>query len=377
MQPKEAIARLRRLVRQLVTDRVVDRPTFKVWKKANAEFVADCLDYYAQPGQPAAHDCLDADFHPDLPLIILNYTGVAHNTLHNFERGWTLPLMFARGIRFTRRGALNALPFPKFHNYGQLTTPFVPPVGPIEVTEKLDGHCLIISYCGDQLIVATRGRFMSPTAILARPILQEFAAVNQWSKIFPRDHTVICELIHPETRVHVDYFGQVSFPLIGAMSHRRAGDYDYSALRQLGQRLNLPIVPSHSFSSVEQLARHLGDTTIENREGFVARFADGTRLKFKFDTYLRLMFENKLSRVWVMHRLMAGNLDDALPVLSADQAELARRYAADALAVCQFVGTPKERWRFLYGAVPAEDGTPNYRATCRDFVRWLDQQEQQ
>jgi len=377
MQPKEAVRRLRRLVLGMVSARVRDRIKFKSWKRSNAEFVAECLDFGDHPDLPDAHACIDADFHPDLPLIILNYTGVAHNLLHKFEHGWTLPLMFARGIRFTRRGALNALPFPKFHNHGQLREPFVPPPGPIEVTEKLDGHCLIISYYRDQLIVSTRGRFLSPTSKLAQPPLREFADEHNWDELFPRKHTAISEFIDPSIHVHVNYGDQQIFPLIGAMSHRHVEDFNYAQMQEFAERLGLPVVEQHAFASIEELVEHMRDQSIENREGCVTRFADGSRLKFKFDTYLRLMFESKFSRVWVMRRVMAGNLDDVLPKLSPEKAELARQYAADALTARDMLGHTKEqRWWHLYGIPPREEGkNANYRNVCREFVRWLIAQE--
>ncbi|MCC7527074.1 MAG: hypothetical protein IT342_01055 [Candidatus Melainabacteria bacterium] len=59
---------------------------------------------------PSVTSLIRPFFHPGLPLVGLNYTEVAHVTLHAFALGWTPAIRLCRGIVFNRRGTLVAFP---------------------------------------------------------------------------------------------------------------------------------------------------------------------------------------------------------------------------------------------------------------------------
>jgi hypothetical protein len=274
---------------------------------------------------------------------------------------------------------LNALVYPKFFNYGERGNRELPS-GPIYTSEKLDGHCIIISLFDGRPIASTRGRFLSPTARLAQPMIDELWRKNIWSPVFPPHLTVIAEFINPRTRVLVDYGERSEFVITGAYSfdpRQPTEDYERDRLEVLAWNLNLPLAGERKFESAAELLAHIADPTVRNAEGYVARFADGTRLKFKFRTYVALMFSGKLSRSWVMRRIMDGKLDDVLAIMSASEAVQARQWAAEAMTVQKVVGTLKQQWTHLYELVPAEERTGSYTTACRAFVRWLADAEQQ
>ncbi len=118
MTRKESIAQLRTFAGRLVFDRIRDSKGWRQWRDdpANAAFMASCLEYKAEEGMPAVTALVDPHFHPELPLVGLNYTDTAHRLLHRFENGWTAPIKQCRGIVFDRRSKLVALPFDKFFN---------------------------------------------------------------------------------------------------------------------------------------------------------------------------------------------------------------------------------------------------------------------
>jgi RNA ligase len=356
----------------MVSARVRDKESWRRWRKMNERLVAECLAYSQQEGMPSASSLISAHFHPELPLIGLNYTGAAHNTLHAHPDGWTLPLRYCRGIVFNRRGMLLALPFPKFFNYGehpetrgQLSSGF-------EATEKHDGHLGIIFRYRERFILTTRGTFTHRTAELGNQMLDRIVRENNWAQSCPRNLTLLVEVIHPETRVHADYGERTDLILIGACDTRILRDFEHTHLVNFAQRLGLPHTNLQGFRSIVELHEHVQDTSISDREGFVARFPDGRRIKFKFGGYLGRMFAAKLSFKYVLQRLMAGDLDDRLAMLPPEDAELARQYMAQALSAQAWQGTQKERWTRLYGFLSSQDDTPHARAICRDFIKWLD-----
>jgi len=113
-----AILALSGFVQTFIEAGVTDAKSFNQWKKneGNAKYMAQLFEYPQDAGWPALTGLVKPFFHPTLPLVGLNYTQLAHNTLHEFPRGWTTALRLCRGIVFDHRGNLVALPFMKFFN---------------------------------------------------------------------------------------------------------------------------------------------------------------------------------------------------------------------------------------------------------------------
>ena len=207
--------------------------------------------------------------HPHCPLSIVNYTEKVQ-----FDNLWTDELMEFRGMIFDSLGGVVSRPFKKFFNYGDPIISGKVPDGRFDVFEKLDGS-LGISYpfCG-QTHIATRGSFDSPQAHRATEILHvKYSQVSLDPSI-----TYLFEIIYPENRIVVDYGERVDLVLIGMIDTLTGQEYPiedigfpvpkkYDGLRDLGQ-----------VCAVQE----------SNREGFVIRYANGFRMKIKFEEYKRL-----------------------------------------------------------------------------------------
>ena len=201
----------------------------------------------------------------------------------------------------------------------------------------------------------------------------------------PVDVTALCEIIHPQTRVHLDYGDRVEFILIGAFNRRTFQDFDYDALTALAARLGIAVTAPWSGNNLADLRALVADRQFRNEEGFVARFANGLRVKFKFAGYIGKMLEEKIKPSYIMLRLMEGTLEkrfDDLPgevqVLAMEMAGSLKQAAATTEADLQAgrggkaTAVLKARRQRLYTLVAEEESTAYYRAICRRFIDWYD-----
>jgi hypothetical protein len=121
---EDALGQLRRLIEALYIAQVKDRRGFKAFMKDpdNQDFLNEVFGFDQLPPNPKREpisSLVMAHFHGQHPIIGLNYTHVAHNTLHALPETWTTALRLCRGIVFDRETVeLLALPWEKFFNYG-------------------------------------------------------------------------------------------------------------------------------------------------------------------------------------------------------------------------------------------------------------------
>lgn len=373
MDAKKAVASLRTFVGALVKARIKTKAQFRRWKKkpANEKFMAKCLGYRRKEGMPSVTALVEPHFHKELPLIGLNYTNVAHNTLFAFPDGWTPVIRHCRGIIFDRRGNLVAFPFPKFFNYGEhpetlrMTGPFI-------ATEKHDGHLGIIFAYKDRLHLATRVSFDGPTARLGNRMLRDIDKKQHWTGRFPEGVTVLVEIIHPDTKVHLEYGRDEKFMLIGAYYNQTLEDIVGSPLVDLGAVLSIPVAERWRGKSLQELRALMRDKDIRNREGIVLRYPGG-RVKHKFESYIGLMVASKLTYGYLMKRLMANNAEKMILTLPEEIVGTARDMIARIQAVvCEVPGDLKARRDYLYGLDPGRQKKQHYRSICRKFIEHVE-----
>lgn len=370
----EAILKLGKFVKKLVDEtKRGDKELQKVWRKKNERFMERCFNYKRSEGMPSITNLVRPFFHPHLPLVGLNYSPLAHNVLHKFPAGWTLPLRLCRGIIFNHNGALVALAFEKFFNYGEHPETTNLPNEPFTATLKHDGHLGIIFWFQNKLVLTTRGSFVSPSSILGTKMLTSYAKKRRWvqDENFPKELTLLVEMIHPHTKVHVDYKKQKKFILIGSQNRETLEDQLYQQLQELGRALHLPVSEQWTGNSVENLRQFMNDMSVQNREGYVVRFESGLRVKFKFATYINRMVEAKLDYSYLMNRIMSGNLQKMIGKLEEEILAKANAMVADLMRARQIPGSEKDKWEYLYNLVPKAKQTSSYRAKCRKFLNTI------
>lgn len=210
--------------------------------------------------------------HPMADLWIYNYTPVCQ-----FEKIWDEYTMMARGLILDAQDNVVARPFKKFFNLGEHQGAL--PSGTPEIYEKFDGSLGILYWIGDDAYIATRGSFESEQAIKGTELLKGYRTL-----ILDRTKTYLFEIIYPDNRIVVDYGSREDLVLLAVIDtqtgvEEKLEDYCY----------DFPFV-----SPVEISVSDLGSKQETNKEGFVLKWANGFRLKYKFDEYVRL------------HRILTG-----------------------------------------------------------------------
>lgn len=403
---REGIMALSAIVHRMSLAGIDTREKFREWAKKEVASLNHFFNYTQKPGMPPIYSLVSVDFHPELPLMMFNYSPVAHNTLYAHPEGWTNALRMCRGIVFELgTGKLIAHPFPKFFNLNEHPETMLEVIieklvrfdrdGQVygwDAAEKMDGHLGIIFEYAGQLLFTTRGRFGSPSAKLGAELLRRYEQECDWKNAFNPDFTILVEFIDPSTKVHVDYGERSEFVLLGAFDRGTLFEIhngmsgameviEETLWWKIAQRLRLNNLPNGylrskkagPISDFTKLVASMKDRTVTNEEGFVIRLFDGTRFKVKYEAYIGLMVQKKLSPTYLMNRMMAGNLDKMLLTLQEEVVPAAHEMLGRIMRV-QFMPTltEKQRRQYLYGLVSSELSKEYYRGICRKFIAFLD-----
>ncbi|MBY0359813.1 MAG: T4 RnlA family RNA ligase [Candidatus Obscuribacterales bacterium] len=374
----QAVVKLQMLIRTIVGADVKNSEGWHDLRKSEGfeGMMSEGFGYEREAGMPSITTLVKPFFHPTKALVGLNYTPVAHNTLHRFPKGWTDALRLCRGIVFDRQANLVAFPFPKFFNYGEHEeTKGTLPEGPFEAMDKADGHLAIIFSYRGKVMATTRGSFVSPTAQVANKML---ATKNRshWQKVIGRQQTVLAEIIHPRTKVIVDYGRRRGFILLGCYDLNTYADLDHAQLSILAQKLKTPVAELVPFASIAELKAKVAEKDYKNREGFVVRFVqpDGSvlRVKFKYAGYLGIMLEEKLTYGYVMNRLLDGSLERTLAGKPHEVEQEVRGMVTKLMAVNEIPDDSrgKARRAYLRELVDEASRTTSYCTQCGKFSRW-------
>lgn len=197
---------------------------------------------------------------------------------------WNFFERISRGLIMHKiTGEVIARPFDKFFNWlegGHCTEAHV-----VEVTEKVDGS-LGIGYW-DELDqdwrIATRGSFDGEQAQWATKFLRDNFCLDGLEDVTP-----LFEIVYPENRIVVDYGARQDLVLLGMRDRFTGKDYEfYPYVYEVAQRYGFNTPKTYAFNSWQQVM-DAKDQLSANEEGFVVRFSDGQRFKFKGFRYLEL-----------------------------------------------------------------------------------------
>ena len=107
-------------------------------------------------------------------------------------------------------------------------------------------------------------------------------------KLYLLDPTVtfLCEIIYPENRIIVDYGNKEELVLLGALTKLEGVESD-SSLKMASVSSGMRMARKYEFNSIDEIIEKQSQLgTME--EGFVVRFEDGERVKFKSAEYLKV-----------------------------------------------------------------------------------------
>jgi len=234
-------------------------------------------------------------------LVLLHYT---RNAV--IEDKWPWVERICRGLILnpsTRE--IVALPFEKFFNWNQGGRVTSAPLR--EVTTKMDGSLGILYRENGEHKIATKQSFTSDQALWATEWLNKHVDVSK----IPDNLTLLFEIIYPENRIVVDYKGKSELVLIGCIDRFTGQDYWMTEFLPLAKELNLSTPKMWFFRNIDELIDATREIEAAEMEGFVARFKDGQRFKFKGDDYLRVhrMLYN-MSPKRIYQYMLDGSLPD-------------------------------------------------------------------
>tara|TARA_R110000744_G_scaffold32503_3_gene76075 strand:+ start:6243 stop:7304 length:1062 start_codon:yes stop_codon:yes gene_type:complete len=245
--------------------------------------------------------------HPSLPLLIWNYTQTCQ-----FEQAWDDVTLVCRGLITDTDGNIICRGFDKFFNHDEPKGKFASSwKQPFTAYEKLDGSYINIFYYEGQVLVSSRGSFTSDQALWA----MEFVNSNllEFTHFFDKyggDVTLMCELIHPNNRIVVNY--DTTFELVLTGWRLSGQDVDISDIVIGIRKAKTYELDIKKFKDLQKL-EELYDG---NSEGFVIRFDNGNRVKFKFEDYKRLHHViTGISTKTIWEGLSTvGNIDDLIEI---------------------------------------------------------------
>jgi len=318
---------------------------------------------------------LGIDFDDNRKLILLNYTGEAHNNLHGIEGGWSPPLRELRGLIFSFDGEIKMVSrgFNKFFNYNELSECSLQTLGDtfgkskkFPAREKADGHMIEFFIDKGELCASTRGKFGTASAILAVKNLdaQNFGKISCLYSDFELMSLVV-ELVHPDTKVHVRYTEPAMFLL--AAFDKQGNALDLERLQGIAKEFPIFTMPSLRMMSLEEMTTEINDRSVLNKEGWVVNF-EGYLVKFKYISYIGEMVKSKLSHKYIMNCIKNDRLDKMLNTLEEEIRGHAYRMVEEVKAATHraiLAGTYEPLYS-LYD--PEMDGSKAYYTqVCRAF----------
>jgi RNA ligase len=235
--------------------------------------------------------------HKEYNYFIYNYTAKTQ-----YDKLWNEDTLKCRGLILDDKGNIIARPFSKFFNIEEYAENsflgLLPKYNNFEVFEKLDGSLgILYRLPNGEIKIATRGSFDSKQALIGTELLNNFNletldVLGELSK----DYTFLFEVIYPENRIVINYdFKDII--LLAVIENTTGNEWSYIRMFEFCNRWNIPLVKKYNYGidNLKDLNNLLNNTIEEkNKEGFVIRFDNGLRVKYKFEEYKRL------------HRILTG-----------------------------------------------------------------------
>lgn len=215
---------------------------------------------------------IEATVSSDGSLILLNYA---------YPKHWNAYECLCRGLILeAKTGNVIARGFDKFWNWEDNRDD-----NPVEITEKLDGSLILVFKYNNEMRTTTRGSFTSVQALHAAQLLTNYNLSN-----LPENLTFLFEIIYPENHIVVNYGNRDELILIGVRDRLTGDDYFYDQYISLAHYYNFKTPTIFTEKDIHYYVKWAKDLPVDF-EGWVLRYADGTRYKIKGTNYF---YANKL-----------------------------------------------------------------------------------
>jgi RNA ligase len=339
--------------------------------------------------------------HPELPLLIHDYSRSCQ-----YDRAWNDLTLICRGLITDLEGRIVARPLPKFFNLAEhLDHQANPPEGfrlpPINwhqnftALRKYDGSLGILYFAPDGPRLATRGSFKSEQAIRGTEILREKGyaqIIDGMDDEAKRTCTLVFEIIFKENRIVVDYGDMEDLVLLDVIDIATGRGRPWADVEAAASLIGCPV--AERIEANAEALQSMHETSRDNEEGYVVRFEDGTRVKTKFQEYVRLhrlvtqvtsrtiweclmtgdgladMLERVPDEFDVWVRKTAGEISDLHAALEGEARRLAYQVPKEAEAIAD----PKQRSRWIHEQFGQRASDP--RAAHVAYTMWKGKYDQ-
>jgi T4 RnlA family RNA ligase len=230
-----------------------------------------------------------------------------------YEHLWDEYTSMARGLVFSYNGKILSRPFKKFFNLGEVDENSLDWDGDIEISEKLDGSLIVVSFHNGAMILNSKCSFDSEHAVFAKKWIEEH--LSKWyerecyySSKIERDLTFCFEAIFPDGRIVIDYGNLEQLVLLSIIHTDSGKECRYDDVKSFADYYDIPIVKRHVFDSTEDFVDTVRGRPISEGEGVVIRFVNSnTRVKVKSDEYVKLhRLISHMSEKHIWDVLMSG-----------------------------------------------------------------------
>jgi hypothetical protein len=370
------IARIVQLITSEIRTQQDKKEKWASFKKKHASELKTLLELdhtdFENPGT-----LLGFDIDEERGLILLNYTGQAHNELHDVEGGWSQPLREMRGLIYnftTEVPTLVSRGFEKFFNANELPENTYEALrekcGQNEYVarEKADGHMIEYFLHNGDLCATTRGKFGTTSSIEALSMftVDDFNRMN--NTIGGDLLSVVVELVTPNTEVHVDYDGQETLYLLAAYT----SDGTKLPLRHIEMLVSdnseLFTLPHARMMTLDQMIEEINDRSIHNNEGWVMDLG-GQLIKFKYIDYIGQMVKSKLSYKYIMNCIRNERLEKMFHTLPEELREFAYNMVDDVWKKAEVAKAANDHKVLYTMHSDLEGSTAYFQTVCRGFFR--------
>lgn len=209
--------------------------------------------------------------HKTHPLMIWNY----HDRVQCTPELWDDVTLNCRALVTDFNGNVVACSFPKFFNMEEMKIDLD---DDYQIFEKLDGSLGILFHYNNEWIFASRGSFDGEHAEMGMDILEE--KYPQYKELNTK-YTYVFEIIYPENRIVVNYGSESKLVYLSQYDTRGIEYMNIESMKSLGFDVVEQYIARGSFKEFKE-------ANTPNKEGYVVRFNNGTRMKIKFEDYIQL-----------------------------------------------------------------------------------------
>lgn len=199
---------------------------------------------------------------------------------------WDNITLNTRGIILNRKtGEIVAQPFPKFFNVNQRNDTMdrnLPWKDGFRIYEKVDGWLGILYRYNGKFCIATRGSFDNYVAKWATDFLERYNLEG-----LPENLTLLFEIVCPATKIVVDYAGCTDLVLLAAYDRFTGEECSWEHLSELASRYRFSLVKTYDKTWLGYIKGNIKTGRGTTEEGYVIRFDNGLRVKFKLEDYMR------------------------------------------------------------------------------------------